>query len=151
MSIRLLCVLGLTLGLSLMPAAHATPPETAQAEIDYLLTYIEASGCKFYRNGTWYDAKRAQAHLRDKYEYLAGKDRIYTAEDFIEKAATKSSLSGWPYQVRCGGIEAVPTNAWLREVLARHRCLMSRSAGSSNSLKPPYEETRDAECRLPAP
>ena len=109
------------LGLSLIPAVRGEPPETAQNEINYLLGYIGGSACEFYRNGTWYDATRAQAHLRDKYDYLVKKDRINTAEDFIEKAATESSLSGRPYQVRCSGGGAVPTNEWLREVLARYR------------------------------
>ena len=92
-------------GLAVFPALRAAPPPIAQAEISYLLDFVEHSGCQFYRNGTWYDSKRAQAHLRDKYELLAAADRISTAEDFIEKAATKSGLSGRPYQVRCRGDE----------------------------------------------
>jgi hypothetical protein len=80
-----------------------------------------ANGDQLYRNGSWYDSKRAQAHLRGKYEMLAAADRINTAEDFIEKAATKSSLSGRPYQVKCRGSEAVTSNQWLRDVLARYR------------------------------
>jgi hypothetical protein len=118
---RLATVLGLVLGLALVRAAHAAPPEIAQTEINYLLGFIERSGCEFYRNGSWYDSKSAQAHLRDKYEMLAAADRIHTAEDFIEKAATESSLTGRPYQVRCSGSEAVTSNQWLRDVLARYR------------------------------
>jgi hypothetical protein len=113
--------LGLLLGLALPSVASAAPPAIAQTEINYLLGFIESSGCEFYRNGSWYDSKRAQAHLRDKYEVLAAADQISTAEDFIEKAATKSSLSGRPYQVRCGGGEAVTSNQWLRDVLTRYR------------------------------
>jgi len=110
-----------TLGLALLPVARAAPPAIAQTEIRYLLGFIEGSGCEFYRNGSWYDSKQAQAHLRYKYEMLEAEDRIHTAEDFIEKAATQSSLSGRPYQVRCRGGEAVTSNQWLREVLARYR------------------------------
>ena len=116
-------VLGPLLGLALLTVASAAPPAIAQTEINYLLGSIESSGCEFYRNGSWYDSKRAQAHLRDKYQMLAAADQISTAEDFIEKAATKSSLSGRPYQVRCGGGEAVTSNQWLRAVLARYRAL----------------------------
>ena len=90
-------------------------------KINYLLRFIESSDCEFYRNGSWYDSKRAQAHLRDKYQMLAAADQISTAEDFIEKAATKSSLSGRPYEVRCGGGEALTSNQWLRKALARYR------------------------------
>lgn len=114
-------VLGLVLGLALLPVARAAPPAIAQSEIHYLLGFIETSGCEFYRNGSWYDSKKAQAHLRYKYEMLAARDQINTAEDFIEKAATKSSLSGQPYEVRCSGGEAVTINRWLHDVLARYR------------------------------
>jgi hypothetical protein len=114
-------VSGLMLGLSLLPAARAEPPAIAQREINYLLGHIEGSGCAFYRNGSWYDSKRAVAHLRGKYEYLADRDLINITEDFIEKAATKSSLSGRPYEIRCGGGEAVVSNQWLRKELAHYR------------------------------
>jgi hypothetical protein len=114
-------VLAPLLGLALLTVASAAPPAIAQTEINYLLGFIESSGCEFYRNGSWYDSKRAQAHLRDKYEMLAAADQISTAEDFIEKAATQSSLSGRPYQVRCGGREAVTSKQWLRDVLTRYR------------------------------
>ena len=116
------------LGLALLTVASAAPPAITQTEINYLLGFIESSGCEFYRNGSWYDSKRAQAHLRGKYEILAGADQISTAEDFIEKAATKSSLSGRPYQVRCGGGEAVTSNQWLRDVLTRYRTFGAHDA-----------------------
>ena len=135
-------VLGLLLGLALLSVASAAPPAIAQAEINYLLGFIESSGCEFYRNGSRYDSKRAQAHLREKYELLAAADQINTAEDFIEKAATKSSLSGRPYQVRCGGGEAVTTNQWLRQVLARYRADGAAVRGATTSRK-----TRDAPAR----
>jgi len=117
---RSLAVLGLVLALALLPVARAAPLATAQTEINYLLGFIESSGCEFYRNGSWYDSKQAQAHLRHKYQMLAAGDQINTAEDFIEKAATKSSLSGRAYHVRCGG-EVVTSSQWLRDVLARYR------------------------------
>ena len=114
-------VLGSLLGLAFLTVANAAPQAIAQTEINYLLGFVESSGCEFYRNGSWYDSKRAQAHLRDKYQMLAAADQISTAEDFIEKAATKSSLSGRPYEVRCGGGEALTSNQWLRKALARYR------------------------------
>jgi hypothetical protein len=110
-------ILGLALAVALLPAARAAPPASAQAEINYLLQFVETSGCAFYRNGSWFDAASAQKHLRKKYELLANGDRINTAEDFIAQAATKSSLSGQPYKVRCGGGEPVATDLWLRAAL----------------------------------
>lgn len=121
-------ILGLVLGLALVAAARAAPPASAQTEINYLLGFISSSGCEFFRNGTWYDSKQAEAHLRSKYGILAVGTAIQTAEDFIEQAATKSSLSGQPYQVRCGGNDAVTSNQWLRAVLARYRAPPSPGA-----------------------
>jgi hypothetical protein len=121
-------ILGSLLGLAFVTAASAAPPAIAQTEINYLLGFVESSGCEFYRNGSWYDSKRAQAHLRDKYQMLAAAGQISTAEDFIEKAATKSSLSGRAYEVRCGGGETVTSNQWLRGVLARFRTFGAHDA-----------------------
>jgi hypothetical protein len=114
-------VLCLALGLALAPDVRAAAPAIAQTEINYLLGFIENSGCEFFRNGSWYDAKKAAGHLRDKYAMLTTGDGIHTAEDFIEQAATKSNLSGRPYQVRCSGATAVATNQWLHDILARYR------------------------------
>lgn len=128
MSGRSSAILGLVLGLALISAARAAAPATAQTEINYLLGFIKNSGCEFFRNGSWYDSNQAEAHLRSKYGMLAVGTGIQTAEDFIEQAATKSSLSGQPYQVRCGGNDAVTSNQWLRDVLARYRAHPSQGA-----------------------
>jgi hypothetical protein len=109
----------LVLGLPL--AAQGEPSAVTQQEINALLADIELSGCEFYRNGSWYNSKKAQVHLRDKYDYLARRDLINTTEDFIEKGASESSISGRPYQVRCNGREPVLSGQWLRDELARYR------------------------------
>jgi len=113
-------VLGLVF-LGLWPAAHAAPPSIAAAEINYLLDFIDRSGCKFFRNGSWYDSHRARSHLRDKYNYLAAHDHLKTAEDFIEQAATRSSMSGIEYQIQCEAGPAVPSSRWLRTALVEYR------------------------------
>ncbi len=110
----------LMLALMLVPAARAEPPINVQIEINFLLGYVDGSGCQFYRNGSWYDSKAAQEHLRDKYNYLS-KNQINTTEDFIEKAATKSSFSGQPYGVKCNDGISQTSNKWLRDELARFR------------------------------
>jgi hypothetical protein len=46
---------------------------------------------------------------------------IDTTKDFIDKAATESSLSGEPYEIRCGGDLPMPSSVWLRNELARYR------------------------------
>jgi hypothetical protein len=114
-------VWGVLLGLAVLPLARAAPPQIALTEISYLLEFVGKSGCEFFRNGSWYDSKSAQAHLRYKYDLLAARDQIRTAEDFIEKGATQSSMSGRPYEVRCGSGESIATNQWLRDELVRYR------------------------------
>ncbi len=114
-------LLGLVFWALLCPAADAAPTPTALAEIEYLLTYVSRSGCEFFRNGTWYDTHKAEAHLRYKYDVLVAHDQIETADDFIEKAATKSSLSGRAYKVRCPGSPEMTSTRWLRDALARYR------------------------------
>jgi hypothetical protein len=123
---RSLLVLMFLVGLACSPGALGVTPADTQTEVSYLLGMVEMSGCQFYRNGTWHDSKKAQEHLRSKYDYLASHGRIGTTEDFIEKAATQSSLSGRVYQVRCSGGETMTSNQWLRDALTRYRSVKRR-------------------------
>jgi Family of unknown function (DUF5329) len=104
-----------------LPAARAETPVPVQNEVNYLLGYIAGSGCEFYRNGTWYHSQKAQVHLRDKYKFLVEKNLADTTEHFIERAASESSASGKPYQIRCSDGVAVPSQQWLREKLVQLR------------------------------
>jgi hypothetical protein len=121
MNIRLAMGSVLMLGLLSVPVARADPPTNVQIEVNFLLGYLEGSRCEFYRNGTWHDSKAAQAHLRDKYKYLVARNLVNTTEQFIERAATESSITGQPYQVRCNGGAGVTSSQWLRDELARFR------------------------------
>jgi hypothetical protein len=109
------------MSLALVARAGAVPPSAAQAETAYLIAVVEASTCEFYRNGTGYGGARAGSHLRDKYAVVLAGDRELTADAFIDKVASKSALTGRPYQVSCAGQERVSLGPWLREVLARYR------------------------------
>ncbi len=122
--------------LSQGPLAQAAPPASAVAEINYLLGFIDRSGCKFYRNGSWYDSHRAQAHLRSKYDYLAARGRINSAEDFIEQAATQSSVSGEAYQIQCEAGPALPSNRWLRTALSGYRSSIEQRAAPRRPVAP---------------
>jgi Family of unknown function (DUF5329) len=114
----------LATALAWCPAVSA-PSQEVSREVDHLLQYIGQSDCDFYRNGSWYDGRRASAHLRLKYEYLSQRHQIATAEDFIEKAATRSSLTSRLYKVRCAGGAEGPINPWLGEELVRYRTSMA--------------------------
>ena len=100
--------------------SFAAPDAKAQREIDALLAFVGQSHCRFIRNGTSYDAVKAQGHLQDKLDYLLRKDQVNTAEDFIERAGTQSSLSGQPYQVDCDGHRQTSAT-WLQDELQRIR------------------------------
>jgi hypothetical protein len=116
--------MALVLGLCFTLAARAVPSPGALQEIDYLLRFIEESGCAFNRNGSWHDAKAARAHIRMKYEYVLAQGGINTTEDFIDKAATKSSmLFGQPYTVKCDGNQPLRSSVWLAAELARYRAI----------------------------
>jgi len=95
----------------------AAPPP----EISYLLNFIATSNCQFYRNGNWYTSMQAEAHLDEKLALINASSRVRTAEDFIEKVATKSALTSRPYLVRCTSGDAVAVNEWLRQELKHHR------------------------------
>ena len=97
---------------------HADSEEGVNHEINHLLQYIEDSDCTFIRNGKAYDTVEARAHIQKKYDYF--KARIKTTEDFITHAATKSTMSGKPYKVRCNGLE-IPCAEWLKVELERFR------------------------------
>ena len=103
-------------------AANAgEPARDAQREIAHLLDYLEASKCAFSRNGSWHTSTEARAHLEEKYRLLKGRSDAVTAEDFLARVATASSLSGVPYQVRCGSNAPVTSASWLGAELRRFR------------------------------
>ena len=114
-----LCLMVTALMLSM--AVRADPPLGVQVEISFLLTEVAKSNCEFYRNGRWYDGKRAAAHLQDKYGSSLYAQRISSADEFIEAVATRSSLSGKAYAIRCAGSVVVPSALWFRERLAAYR------------------------------
>lgn len=114
---------------SMLALAHATPlTAPARADVEALLTRLQTSGCEFNRNGSWYAGAQARAHLLKKLDYLEGKDMVSTAEQFIERAASTSSMSGTPYLVRCAGQAPVASAVWLRAELQQLRA--GRAASS---------------------
>jgi len=102
-------------------------PPSARAEVDALLTRLQSSGCEFNRNGSWYGGADAKAHLLKKLDYLEGKDMVQTAEQFIERGASASSMSGKPYLVRCAGKAPVESAQWLKAELQAVRAARAAS------------------------
>lgn len=95
-------------------AAVAAPVSpAARTEIDQLMSKLEASGCEFNRNGTWYTGTEAKAHLLRKLKYLEDRDLVQSTEQFIELAASSSSMTGHAYLVRCSEGVPVQSATWL--------------------------------------
>ena len=111
----------LLFGLFSMAPAQAASSMDMPTEVNFLLGYIEGSGCEFQRNGTWHNSHEAQLHLRDKFNYLVAWKRVDTAEQFIARAATESSITSRAYLVRCKGGSTITSKKWLGDELLRLR------------------------------
>ncbi len=99
-------------------ASAAALNETATREIDHLLDSVSTSGCIFIRNGREHEPAEAAEHLRTKYRQAHR--YVNSAENFIDRIASESSISGRPYRVNCEGDEE-PTRTWLHRALAEYR------------------------------
>ncbi|MEG2806077.1 YfeK family protein [Stenotrophomonas sp.] len=114
----------LVLALAASHAAQAAPGDSARREIAGLIGALDGSACRFQRNGSWHDAAEARAHLQRKYDYLLRKDQVDTAEQFIERAASQSSMSGKPYRIACPGQPEQTAAVWFT---ARLKALRQRT------------------------
>jgi hypothetical protein len=112
---RLASMLSLTLLFSVFAFAASL---TEEQKIDALIHSIEVlPGAQFIRNGNAHDGKAAAEHLRQKRRYAG--DRIKTAGDFIVCCASRSSMSGQPYQIRFANGKTVDAEVFLRAELKR--------------------------------
>lgn len=94
-------------------AIAQTTTYTEEQKISHLIAYIGSlSNTVFIRNGTEHSAKDAAAHLQMKRE-RAGK-RLKTSEDFINKIASSSSMTGKPYQIKFSNGKTVECEIVLR-------------------------------------
>lgn len=113
----------ITLGLLLVVATRIgaakeriAPEEMAR--IDHLCeTVARSKGMSFVRNGKEHSSDDAATFLREKLKAMG--DEVTTAEEFIDKIATKSSMSGKPYIVRFADGREMPSAEFLRAALAR--------------------------------
>lgn len=116
-------IISLVLVLLLGLASLEVRADRTTTEINYLLTTMGNSECRFERNGKRYDAKEAEAHLRMKLQ--RGKRYAATTELFIERLASKSSMSKKLYFIECPGEAPVPSGEWLTELLGDYRASSS--------------------------
>lgn len=98
--------------------AMAAPPPQEQSRIERLIKAIEArKDMKFIRNGSEYDCGDAAKFLRGKFEAM-GKE-VTSARDFIERIASKSSMSGEPYHVKFADGKTMLASQFLNDELKR--------------------------------
>jgi len=94
-------------------------------EVRLLIDGVAQSGCLFERNGKSYEAGDAADHLSLKFK--RGKKYAKTAENFIDRLASKSSLSGKPYHIACPGREKMTSGDWLHQKLTSLRQVKQES------------------------
>ena len=76
----------------------APQSDVEKKKIEFLLNQIaNLKGAKFWRNGSSHSPKEAVDHLRMKWTKAGGS--VKTAQDFIQKIASKSSVSGKAYEI----------------------------------------------------
>ena len=94
-----------------------TQKKLSEAEkIDKLIEAVgDLKDAQFIRNGSAYSASQAKDHLKMKLK-KAGND-IKTAKDFIDKIASKSSLSGEDYKIKFKDGKEITTKVFFEEKL----------------------------------
>ncbi len=102
----------------MMPPFSTTAATATEQEIQHLFEFIVESDCIFIRNNTEYSAHEARDHMQRKYDYA--RRWIDNAEQFINRIASKSSMSGNRYQIRCQD-KLFYSDNWLKQELQRYR------------------------------
>ena len=99
--------------------ANLEPATKAEVdtEVTHLLATIRRSDCRYVRNGKEVSALNFYGYLLGKYKLYEG--TVTSAEDFIEKVATKT-MTGEPYYAVIEG-KKVALAVHLREALAKYR------------------------------
>jgi hypothetical protein len=100
--------------------AEDAAPESERRTIEALIASVAGLGdATFVRNGKSYDASSAARFLREKWKSRASE--VKTAEDFIERVASFSSMTSLPYRIRFADGREIQSRDYLRAELARIR------------------------------
>ncbi|HTH55385.1 MAG TPA: DUF5329 family protein [Cyclobacteriaceae bacterium] len=88
-------------------------------KIDFLLHQIEQlKAAKFWRNGISYSPVEAVDYLRMKMNWNDRARPIKSAKDFIERIASKSTISGKPYFIQMADGKRIETKVFLEQKLS---------------------------------
>ncbi|MBL1259041.1 MAG: DUF5329 family protein [Thiotrichaceae bacterium] len=109
---------------ALLLAGHVTTtsadvPSAQRHEVEHLLNFIANTTCIITRNGSLHNGPEALSHIKRKYAYY--REAITSTEEFIERSASKSTLSGEAYTVRCADRAVIATREWLLYELGEYR------------------------------
>ncbi|WP_260397317.1 DUF5329 domain-containing protein [Variovorax sp. KBW07] len=108
-------LLALCLGAAAL-LAQATPSATEDKLIATLIQRVSTmSAMVFLRNGNEYTSADAAKHMQAKYDYF--KKELVTAEDFIERCASRSEMTGQAYRVKLSDGTVKDANAFLNSEL----------------------------------
>ncbi len=99
-------------------APQAVQPDSIE---QYLISTVANSDLIFVRNGNRHDGGKAASHIQRKYAHF--RDQITTPEEFIELCASRSLLTGQPYEVILPDGGRVPLKDWLLQALQQYRSL----------------------------
>lgn len=90
---------------------------TLNDKIDLILKQTERQRCSILHLDEQYPIKQFNDRLRAKFQ--AGRSRIGSIEDFIDKAATRSRVTNSLYQYRCKNGMIGELAGWLHQISAR--------------------------------
>lgn len=110
----LIVVIGLVLSMPAFAKLNAHEEARVNAMLDAL---SQQKTLVFVRNGTEHNSEEAVSHLRLKLGNT--RNRIDTAEQFIDKVASSSSISGKPYTVKIPGQPDENAKAYLDKLIAQ--------------------------------
>jgi hypothetical protein len=114
----LAATLAVVMAAAMQPVAQAAPAAPEQRRIDILLDAVAADReSRFVRAGVEYTGADAARFLRAKLQ--AQGDGVRTAEDFVERIASRSSTTGRPYRVCRSAGGCVDAGEHLRALLLR--------------------------------
>jgi hypothetical protein len=115
-------LLGVALGcagaMGVARAGEAAMPPAERILVDRLIEAVgQRSDATFIRNGSDYTAEDAATFLRKKLESQG--DGLKSAEEFIDRIASKSSMSGESYRVKLSDGREMSSAQFLRAELQR--------------------------------
>ena len=120
-------LLTLLLGASAF-VAQATPTAAEEKLIDTLILRVsKMSAMVFLRNGNEYTAADAAKHMQAKYDYF--KKELVTAEDFIDRCASRSEMTGQAYKVKLNDGAVKDANEFLNSELRALRQQAKKASG----------------------